>query len=280
MVIFLLLCLHHDLPCREIGVVVSVSSRVIVWTHLKLQSRRIARVTRHALANYDVIFPSRRGRRLPIAPETSEGSPWKIHRGRSRRGTDILRVKYHPEHIRTLEKRPVRVLDIAHVPQYAANLYVNRAVFLLFFFLFFLLFFPLSFFFSFLFFFIFIYIFFTRTELSSTIRQNLPSPFAMARASIYLQFKCHERRMTLTFVAVAHEVDAYDAAAKLYACEMRTRRSHPIDSHRSTSVSGGSNTTTGVCLNSPERSLRIICLQRIFRKRRVRASGTSGKFME
>lgn len=139
MVIFLLLYLHHvDFPCREIGVVVSASSRVIVWTHLKLQSRRIARVTRHALANYDVIFPSRRGRRLPIAPGTSEGSPWKIHRGRSRRGTDILRVKYHPEHIiRTLEKRPVRVLDIGHVPQYAANLYVNHAVYLLFLFLFF-----------------------------------------------------------------------------------------------------------------------------------------------
>lgn len=77
--------------------------------------------------------------------------------------TYCVKCKISPVYIRTLEKRAVRVLDIAHTPQYVASLYVNRAVFFalpfsLFFFNFYLLYFSL--FFS------------SKTELSSVICQS------------------------------------------------------------------------------------------------------------
>lgn len=59
----------------------------------------------------------------------------------------------------------------------------------------------------------------------------ITSPFLIARASIHVQFKCRERRM-MSYVRCI-QIDAYDAA-KLYVCKMRTRRSRPTDSHRST----------------------------------------------
>jgi len=140
-------------------------------------------ITRHALGNYDVIFCTKT--RVTIVSETSKASPWKIHRGRLRRETDILHVKYYPEHIRTLEKRTVHVLDIAHTPRMPRVYTLNRTVFFAL---------PLLFF-SVCFFCIFFYM------INRAFIGNSEFFTVCVGTSIYLQFKCRERRTTPTYVA-------------------------------------------------------------------------------